>query len=84
MTEKKKNEQDAMLDVDLEKVSGGSSIIDVSFIDAGKGLEKAFVRIEDGEIKESRGLDKLNDRDKDALRGRKDIPDGAKRKMGVI
>lgn len=84
MTEKKKNEQDAMLDVDLEKVSGGKTIIDIDITDVETGLQKTFVRIEDGEIKESRGLDKLNDRDKSVLQGRKDIPDGAKRKMGVI
>lgn len=77
MIEKNKEIQEGMTDEELSEVSGGRKIDKYKFYDIESKSQKAYIEIEDGKVKDSWGLDKLNDRDKSQL------SDSVKKKVGL-
>ena len=76
---KKENElQEGMSDEELSEVSGGKTVDKYNFYDIESKTKKAYIEIVDGKVKDSWGLDKLNERDKEQL------SDNTKRLVGLI
>ena len=78
MIEKENKLQAGMTDEELSEVSGGDkTIYEYNFYDIESKSQKAGIKIVDEEVKESWGLEKLNDRDKAQL------SDKVKKKVGL-
>ena len=77
MTKKNIKMQEEISENKLSEVSGGKKIDKFNFYDIATKTKKAYIEIEDGKVKNSWGLDKLNDRDKAQL------SDDVKRKVGL-
>ncbi|MBR1779301.1 MAG: hypothetical protein IJ758_02205 [Clostridia bacterium] len=66
-----------MTEEQLSEVSGGKTVDKYKFYDIGTKSQKAYIEVEDGNIKSSWGLDQLNQRDKDQ------IPENIRRSLGL-
>ena len=62
----------------LSEVAGGRTVDKYNFYDIESKSKKAYIEIEDGKVKNSWGLDKLNERDIAQL------SDDIKKQVGLI